>query len=190
MHSEPPQPDRPGHGYHVCFVCTGNICRSPLAESVFRAKLADAGLGEQVVVSSAGTGGWHTGSLADHRTIAVLEEAGYQSAHSARQFQADWFAEMDLVIALDRGHEEELRRLAPTPADAAKVRLLRSYDPRSAGDLEVADPYYGTREDFDTVLAQVEAAVPGLLRAVREDLAGRVRVAVADGPAAGAEAAR
>ena len=177
MDSETHQPDRSEPRYHVCFVCTGNICRSPLAESVFRARLAEDGLAEAVTVSSAGTGGWHTGNLADHRTIEVLEAAGYESAHSARQFQASWFGELDLVIALDRGHERELRRLAPTEVDAAKVRLLRSYDPKSAGALEVADPYYGTRADFVTVLEQVEAAVPGLLRAVREDLAGRERAA-------------
>lgn len=183
MDSETPQPDRPEPRYLVCFVCTGNICRSPLAESVFRARLAEDGpdgLADVVTVSSAGTGGWHTGSLADHRTVEVLEAAGYESAHSARQFQASWFEELDLVIALDRGHERELRRLAPTEVDAAKVRLLRSYDPKSAGALEVADPYYGTREDFVTVLEQVEAAVPGLLRAVREDLAGRERAATSD----------
>ncbi|MCK1794660.1 low molecular weight phosphotyrosine protein phosphatase [Streptomyces sp. XM4193] len=173
MDASTPRTDRPEPAYHVCFVCTGNICRSPLAESVFRAKLAEDGLADEVRVSSAGTGGWHTGSVADHRTVEVLEEAGYESAHSAQQFQAEWFDGLDLVIALDLGHERDLKKLAPTAADAAKVRLLRSYDPKSANSPEVADPYYGTRADFDTVLEQVEAAVPGLLRAVREDLAGR-----------------
>lgn len=166
-------------------MCTGNICRSPLAESVFRAKLAEDGLADEVRVSSAGTGGWHTGSVADHRTVEVLEEAGYESAHSAQQFQAEWFDGLDLVIALDLGHERDLKNLAPTAADAAKVRLLRSYDPKSAGSPEVADPYYGTRADFDIVLEQVEAAVPGLLRAVHEDLTGRRAAAGSATDAAG-----
>lgn len=169
----------------MCFVCTGNICRSPIAESVFRARVAENGLEGQIAVSSAGTGGWHEGNPADPRAIATLENAGYASAHTARQFRPEWFAALDLVIALDRGHERELRRIAPTAADAAKVRLLRTYASPDAstgteragtghtelsGD-EVADPYYGSLADFETVLEQVEAAAPGLLTAIREELA-------------------
>lgn len=186
MLPESPHPDahepRAARDYRVCFVCTGNICRSPIAESVFRARAAEDGLEDQVSVSSAGTGGWHEGNHADSRALATLEAAGYESAHTARQFRPEWFAELDLVIALDRGHERELRRIAPTAADAAKVRLLRSYalpgapdttSPEDAGLLEVADPYYGGLKDFETVLEQVEAATPGLLAAVREQVDAR-----------------
>src|SRR6476646_10579706 len=98
--------------YRVCFVCTGNICRSPMAESVFRAHVERAGLDELVEVDSAGTGGWHEGDGADERTVAVLEAGGYESDHAARQFQASWFSRLDLVIALDTGHLKALRRLA------------------------------------------------------------------------------
>lgn len=159
--------------YRVCFVCTGNICRSPMAESVFRARVAESGLGGLVEVDSAGTGGWHEGDGADPRTVSVLEEHGYDSAHTARQFQSSWFARLDLVIALDHGHLKALRRLAPTEEDAAKVRLLRSYDP-SAVDLDVPDPYYGGMDGFEECLEMVEAASEGLLAAVREDVEGRV----------------
>ncbi|MFC5801230.1 low molecular weight protein-tyrosine-phosphatase [Streptomyces formicae] len=154
--------------FAICFVCTGNICRSPMAESVFRARVADAGLDGLVVVDSAGTGGWHEGDGADHRTVSVLRANGYESAHVARQFRADWFGRLDLVIALDEGHLRELRRLAPTGADAAKVRLLRSYDPAVRGDLDVPDPYYGGMDGFEECLEMVEAASEGLLAAVRE----------------------
>src|SRR6476646_2813153 len=106
--------------YRVCFVCTGNICRSPLAESVFRARVEEAGLDGLVEVGSAGTGGWHEGDGADPRTVSVLEEHGYVSEHTARQFQASWFSRLDLVIALDSGHRKALRRLAPTGRDAEK----------------------------------------------------------------------
>jgi protein-tyrosine phosphatase len=156
--------------YRVCFVCTGNICRSPMAESVFRARVAEAGLDDQVEVDSAGTGGWHEGEDADPRTVSVLEEHGYEIAHTARQFQRSWFSRLDLVIALDEGHLKGLRRLAPTPEDAAKIRLLRSYDPAAGGDLEVPDPYYGGREGFEECLEMVEAASEGLLEAVRRSV--------------------
>ncbi|SDK81116.1 low molecular weight protein-tyrosine-phosphatase [Streptomyces indicus] len=159
--------------FRVCFVCTGNICRSPMAEHVFRAFVAEAGLDGTVEVDSAGTGGWHEGDGADPRTVAVLEENGYGSEHTARQFRADWFGRLDLVIALDETHLRALRRLAPTPADAEKVRLLRSYDPDAQGDLDVPDPYYGGRDGFDECLTLVEAACPGLLTAVQGALGER-----------------
>jgi len=153
--------------YRVCFVCTGNICRSPMAESVFRARTAEAGLDGLVEVDSAGTGGWHEGDGADPRTVSVLEENGYESSHTARQFQPSWFSRLDLVIALDTGHLKALRRLARTPKDAAKVRLLRSYDPAAGDDLDVPDPYYGGLDGFEECLEMVEAASEGLLAEVR-----------------------
>jgi protein-tyrosine phosphatase len=160
--------------YRVCFVCTGNICRSPMAESVFRARVDEAGLEGLVEVDSAGTGDWHEGEGADPRTLSVLEGNGYALDHTARMFEPSWFARLDLVIALDAGHLKALRRLAPTPEDAAKVRLLRSYDPAADGDLDVPDPYYGGRDGFEQCLEMVEAASAGLLAAVREGVEGRV----------------
>ncbi|MFD7838420.1 low molecular weight protein-tyrosine-phosphatase [Streptomyces sp. NPDC059761] len=155
--------------YRVCFVCTGNICRSPMAESVFRARVAEAGLDALVEVDSAGTGGWHEGDGADPRAVTVLEGAGYEQSHRARQFRASWFAGLDLVVALDAGHLRDLRALAPTPEDAAKVRLLRSYDPAAtAAEADVPDPYYGSLDGFEHCLELVEAASSGLLDAVRE----------------------
>jgi protein-tyrosine phosphatase len=159
--------------YRVCFVCTGNICRSPMAESVFRARVAEAGLDDLVETDSAGTGGWHEGDAADPRTVSVLEEHGYDAGHVARQFQPSWFARLDLVIALDAGHLKALRRLAPTEEDARKIHLLRSYDPGCGDDLEVPDPYYGGRDGFQECLEMVEAASGGLLAAVRDRLEGR-----------------
>ncbi|MFF2651629.1 low molecular weight protein-tyrosine-phosphatase [Streptomyces sp. NPDC058045] len=163
----------PHRAYRLCFVCTGNICRSPMAEQVFRTMLAEAGLDPLVSVDSAGTDGWHEGDAADPRTVAVLTGAGYGTEHSARQFHASWFAELDLVIALDSGHLRKLRALAPTPEDAAKVRLLRSYDPCAGTDSDVPDPYYGGIGGFETCLKMVVAGCEGLLAEVSGTVEGR-----------------
>ncbi|MFC5894405.1 low molecular weight protein-tyrosine-phosphatase [Streptomyces ramulosus] len=143
-----------------------------MAESVFRAEVAAAGLGDRIVADSAGVDGWHEGEGADPRTVAVLTAAGYPADHRARRFDASWFADRDLVIALDGGHLRELRRMAPGPEDAAKVRLLRSYDPAgpAPGALDVPDPYYGGPAEFAACLEMVEAACAGLLAAVTDAL--------------------
>ncbi|MDX6741840.1 low molecular weight protein-tyrosine-phosphatase [Actinocorallia sp. A-T 12471] len=151
--------------YRITFVCTGNICRSPMAEHVLRRHLADEGLDAEV--DSSGTDGWHVGDPADRRTVRTLARHGYTSAHSARQFSAEWFAHYDLILALDEGHLRALRAMAPSAAALEKVRLLRSFDPY-ADDLNVPDPYYGGDAGFEECLALIEAAVPGLIDQVRK----------------------
>jgi len=153
----------------ICFVCTGNICRSPTAEAVFASMLRDVGV-DGVEVDSAGTGDWHVGDDMDRRARTTLVEHGYAPPrHEAKQFTVADFATRDLVVALDRGHEARLAHLAgltDDPDDArAKIVLLRSYDP-TADDPDVPDPYYGDSEDFAEVLRQVERAAAGLLAAV------------------------
>jgi protein-tyrosine phosphatase len=148
----------------VVFVCTGNICRSPIAEKVFVHELDRAGLGGKVEVSSAGTGPWHVGSPADDRAAAILREHGYDDAHVARQVDAGQLAS-DLVLALDPSHLKDLRRMVDDPS---RVRLLRSFDPASPEGAGVPDPYYGENDGFLDVLRMIEAAMPGLLEWVRE----------------------
>jgi protein-tyrosine phosphatase len=156
--------------YRIAFVCSGNICRSPMAEVVVRAKIEDLGLADVVTVESSGTGDWHVGERADRRALAALAARGYDGArHRARQFEPADFPVMDLVVALDVSHQRALRSWARSPRDRAKVRLLRSFDP-DADDLEVIDPYYGADADFETVLDQLEAAADGLLEHVRREL--------------------
>jgi protein-tyrosine phosphatase len=150
--------------YRVTFVCTGNICRSPMAEHIFRRHAEDEGL--DVEVDSSGTSGWHAGDAADERTVAALRAAGYRSAHRARQFEAEWFDRYDLIVALDRGHRTDLEALALSAEARGKVRLLREFDP-DAQDLDVADPYYGQAPAFEEVRDQIEAAMPGLIEHVR-----------------------
>lgn len=148
----------------LVFVCTGNICRSPIAEKVFAAELDRAGLADGVHVSSAGTGGWHIGSPADDRAAALLRAEGYPDAHSARQVDAEQLG-ADLIVALDDSHRRALRSMVPEPD---RVRLLRSFDPAASEDAEVPDPYYGEADGFAEVLAMIRAAMPGLLDWVRE----------------------
>jgi protein-tyrosine phosphatase len=148
----------------VSFVCSGNICRSPSAELVFAEKLRAAGLADRVRVSSAGIGPWHAGEPIDPRAGAVLTRYGYPAGHVAEQI-GPRHLNADLLLAMDAGHEKALRRLV---ADQDRVRLLRSFDPDGAADLDVPDPYYGGPNGFEDVLAMIEAAMPGLLRWVRE----------------------
>jgi protein-tyrosine phosphatase len=150
--------------FRVVFVCTGNICRSPMAEVVFR-RLADtAGLRERVASSSVGTGDWHVGERADHRTLEALERRGYDgSRHRARQFNRSTFAESDLVVALDRSHARILRSWAHGD-DADKIALLLSFDPAAGGALDVPDPYYAQAAMFDEVLGMIESATRALFR--------------------------
>ena len=150
---------------HVAFVCTGNICRSPMAEKIFAAHLERAGLADKVRVTSAGTGGWHVGDPADERAVAELRRHGYRVDHIAAQIGADHL-DADLVVALDTGHD---RALAHAGVPAGRRRLLRSFDPFANGP-DVADPYYGGSHGFATVREQIEAAVPGLLAWVRSTL--------------------
>ena len=136
-----------------------------------RSLLAERGLSDRVVVSSAGTGDWHIGERADRRTLAVLERHGYDgSAHRARQFVPESFDDCDLVIAMDQSNAKALRVLLPDEG-TAKVRLLREFDPHATGS-DVPDPYYGGDEGFDEVLAMVEAACRGLLDEIGSELAG------------------
>jgi protein-tyrosine phosphatase len=149
----------------ILFVCLGNICRSPTAEGVMRALVADAGLTESVQLDSAGTGAWHVGSRPDRRAAAAAAAQGITLEGSARQVRVDDFDDFDLVIAMDRANLRELRRLAPGEEQREKVRLLREFDPASAaaGDLDVPDPYYGGDGGFEQVLELVRAACEGLL---------------------------
>jgi protein-tyrosine phosphatase len=147
----------------IAFVCTGNICRSPMAALVVGEHLRRAGL-DDVEITSAGTGGWHVGDAADPRAQETLVRHGYPHAHVAAQVGPEHLA-ADLVLAMDAGHYRTLRRMVDDPD---KVRMFRSFDPDADG-VDVPDPYYDGQEDFELVLKIVEAATPGLVQWVREN---------------------
>jgi protein-tyrosine phosphatase len=149
----------------------GNICRSPTAEIVMRAMVRNAGLDGLVEVDSAGTGGWHAGEPADERAVETLIGHGYTDVrHSARQFDPAWFADRDLVVAMDNKNVQSLRWMG-SPNDQPKIVRLRSFDLASrGGDLDVPDPYYDGQDGFERVLAMVEAGCKGLLEHVQTQL--------------------
>jgi len=159
-----PLPRDPGRPYRIFLVCLGNICRSPMAEAVLRAELDQAGLSQAVTVDSAGTGDWHVGNRMDRRARAELAGRGYDGApHRARQAEPSWLGQRDLVLAMDRHNLADLRRMAgDDPAERARIRLLRSFDPRSGPDAEVPDPYDGRTASFGMVLDLIQAAARGL----------------------------
>jgi protein-tyrosine phosphatase len=164
------QHDHAGDAYRIVFVCSGNICRSPTAEVILRALVADAGLADRVEVCSAGIGDWHVGERADPRSAAALTRRGFDaSQHRARQFEPDWFDDHDLVVALDRSHMRSLQAMA-AGSSREQVRLLLSFDPESPV-VDVPDPYYGGRQGFDDVLDMIERACRALLGEIRRELA-------------------
>ena len=155
-------------------VCSGNICRSPMAEVVAKAHAAKAGLTD-VEIDSCGTGPWHVGEGIDERAQAALVAEGFDgSGHRARQIRPEWLTERDLILAADRGHLIELRRLAQragVPDD--RVELLGNYHPDGHSP-EITDPYFGGDEGFATCLETIEACVDGLIShlASRSNLRG------------------
>ena len=154
--------------FRICFVCTGNICRSPMAEVVFRDLVAKAGLSSKIAVSSAGTGDWHVGERSDERTLAALAAKGYDgSRHRARQFDPDSFDQLDLVIAFDRSHERILKAWATDERDSSKVNLLLTFDKDLSSQVDVPDPYYSDAAFFDHVLTMIESATSALFAQIR-----------------------
>ncbi|OHV78166.1 low molecular weight protein-tyrosine-phosphatase [Mesorhizobium sp. ORS 3428] len=158
----------------ILFVCLGNICRSPLAEGVFRAVLAERGEGRDLVLDSAGTGGWHTGEQPDRRSIAVAAQHGVDiSGQRARKVLPEDFSRFDLILGMDRSNVSDLKALAPQDA-RERIHLYLEFAQRTAGD--VPDPYYEDQRAF--------AAVYRMIREASEALAKRLE-ARASAPASG-----
>jgi len=158
----------------VCFVCLGNICRSPTAEGVMRHLVEQEALSQRILIDSAGTGDWHIGCAPDERAQHAAAQRGYKlTGLRGRQIGAADFERFDLLIAMDDKNVAALRQMCPAPM-RDKIRLLMEFlpkdDSRWGGTREVADPYFGGIEGFEQVLDQCEAACRGLIAALRAQL--------------------
>jgi protein-tyrosine phosphatase len=171
-----PAPD----ALRVLLVCMGNICRSPMAEGVLRAKLQQAGLHTRVVVDSAGTHGYHTGEAPDPRAIRAAAQRGFElSVLRARPVQPEDFSRFDWLLAMDRANLAWLQSRLPEGAQV-RIGLLMEHARGHAGVHEVPDPYYGAAAGFEHVLELVEDACDGLV--------GRLSAELSASPTGGSEA--
>jgi protein-tyrosine phosphatase len=149
----------------VLFVCTGNICRSPLAEALFRHRVNERGLNTRFLIESCGTGGWHAGDDADPRTLRVARRYGVPMNHRARQLdhRSD-FDRFEWILAMDHTHH---RALVSGRKPATRLHLMREFDATLAGrqglDLDVPDPYYGGEDGFESMYQMLDRACTGLL---------------------------
>lgn len=152
----------------LCFVCLGNICRSPTAEGIMLHLVEREGLSDQFVIDSAGTSGYHVGEPPDSRSLATAQARGVHLPSRARQFVASDFQRFDFVLAMDIPNVRALYGLAPDQAARDKVHLLRSFDAQSHDGAAVPDPYYGSGDGFEHVFDVCEAACRGLLTHLRQ----------------------
>ena len=151
----------------VCFVCLGNICRSPLAEGIFKDLVSREKLDDVIHVDSAGTSAWHQGEPADKRMSHTARSKGVFLTSKARQFLREDFDRFDIVLAMDNSNIERLRNLKSSDEIKNKLFMFRSFDPNHQGNLEVPDPYYGGEQGFEHVYKIVERTCPELLRHIR-----------------------
>ena len=146
----------------LLFVCLGNIIRSPLAEHLFSDRASRAGVAGNYTVDSAGTAGWHSGESPDPRMVQTAKQHGLTLGGTARQVRSDDLESFDLILAMDESNRQALLKLARTPEQRGKIRLLREFDPQR-GDSDVPDPWYGGQDGFQQTYQIIERSVRGLL---------------------------
>ena len=153
----------------VCFVCLGNICRSPTAEGIMLALVQAAQLEAFIKIDSAGTSAFHAGERADRRSRAAAEAHGVDLPSRARQFVAADFERFDYIIAMDTSNKRNICALSQNPTDIDKVHLMCDFDAQSPKGSSVPDPYYGGEEGFEHVFQLCQRACDGLLTQIKAE---------------------
>jgi protein-tyrosine phosphatase len=161
------QPESIQPPIRVLFLCLGNICRSPLAEGVFRQQVVQAGLADHFQIDSAGTSGNNAGSLPDPRTRRVATENGLELTHIARQLKAEDLKQFHYLLAADMRNLNYAKELKQVNGGISKLGLLRRFEPGATVD-EIPDPYFGEYEGFVECYQIVNASCAGLLKYLRE----------------------
>jgi len=152
----------------VLFVCLGNICRSPLAEAIFKHKLRKSPLGIDVFADSCGTADYHIGELPDHRTRRNAIRNGVEINHRGRQLQPEDLERFDYILAMDKSNVQNIMQLENASLFQHKIHLLRSFDP-DPGD-EVPDPYYGGEEGFQSVFEMLDRSLDHFITKIDREL--------------------
>ena len=147
----------------ICFVCLGNIVRSPLAEGLFKEQARQRGVEHKYRVDSAGTSAWHVGEPPDWRMRRVASRHGLNYDGAARQIRRDDFRKFDLIIAMDAHNRDDLLAICDNPEDRQNIHLLREYDPLGEAESSVPDPYYGGMDGFEEVYRIVARSIQGLI---------------------------
>jgi len=146
----------------ILFVCLGNICRSPLAEAIFKTKISKKSLDHRLEADSCGTSNYNIGELPDHRTIANAKKNGVIIDHRGKQLSQQDLVDYDFIVAMDQSNYQDILRLAGSEMYANKIALMRSFDMQRDGD-EVPDPYYGSEQEFQEVFEILDRSIDSFI---------------------------
>ncbi len=155
--------------FRICFVCLGNICRSPTAEGVFQHLVNQQSLEPYFFIDSAGTSAYHIGEPANSKSQMVASQNGVELTSKARRFEKDDIDDFNLILAMDDENYQNLLHLANNPEQKEKIKKLREYDPKP-GDGNVPDPYYGGMDGFNRVFDIIQRSSSALLDSLKSQI--------------------